>query len=97
MIRRFPIFPLILFIWSLIPQTAAPADAASRCPLVESQEIIPLALKYREKICQQIEAGFLQIAAMHPDLSQEAIAPIVIVQQSQRWTDPCYGFMSMQL
>jgi len=97
MIRRFPIFLLILFIWSLIPQTATPADAGSRCPLVETQEIIPLALKYREKICQQIEAGFLQIAAMHPDISQEVIGPVVVVHQSQRWTDPCYGFMSMQL
>ena len=97
MIRRFPIFPLILFVWSLIPQTTIPADAASRCPLVESQEIIRLALKYREKICQQIEAGFLQIAAIHPDISQEAIGPIVVVHQSQRGTDPCYGFMSMQL
>jgi len=97
MIHRFPIFPLILFIWSLIPKTATPADAASHCPLVESQEIIPLALKYRENICQQIEAAFLQIAAMHPYISQEVIGPVVVVHQSQRWTDPCYGFMSMQL
>jgi hypothetical protein len=98
MIPRFPLFLLLLFVWSLIPaQAAIPADAGSRCPLVETQEIIPLALKYRENICQQIEASFLQIAAMHPDISQEAIGPIVVVHQSKRWTDPCYGFMSMQL
>jgi len=100
MIPRFRVFLFALFVWSLIPTAGhwIVPDPHSSGPILQSQKIVPLALKYRERICQVIEFGscqftFLQIS-LEPNHS-DALVEVAFLPA--RLSDPCYSFMSLQL
>jgi hypothetical protein len=101
MIPRFPVFLFALFVWSLIPGAShgLVRNADSSGPTLQSQKILPLALKYRERICQVIESGSCQFTFLQTSLAPNHQSdPLVeVALLPARLSDPCYSFMSLQL
>ena len=100
MIPRFPVFLFALFVWSLIPTAnhwIVPESHSSGL-ILQSQKIVPLALKYRQHICQLIESGSSQFTCLQtspePNHSDRLVEVALL---PARLSDPCYSFMSLQL
>jgi hypothetical protein len=102
MISRLPVFLLALFLWSHVPAAHGEIlpDPDSSQPIVETQEIVPLALKFRQDICQALESSFCGIAfpCAHVVLEpNHPPGPLDVAGWLNRLADPCYSFMSLQL
>ena len=98
MIPRFPYLFLVLFLWLLVPyQEGIAGNSESPCSIIENQEIVPLAWKYRTHIWRLIEVCPLQVDFLQMD-NLDSVGHLFQSDSLPKChSDPCYCFMSLQL